>query len=323
MCIRDRLYTEAVGHPPNALTPAPNFIIPDTLEEAKSLARQNNPQLIAAKFNEKAGDAAIEIAKSAYRPTVSINGSYQASEGVSVNQIESETSSIVAQLSIPLLTGGATGSQLRSAKHARARLYYEKQRTMRELDREVAQLWGQLDATKRSLVASQTQASTAEAALTGVELEKKVGARTTLDVLDAEEELLGAQLSVIQEQRNLDVIHFQFLVLLGGFDAQALQLPIDYYDPTDNFRSVKFKGQDALVDRYVPEAVQKIGKQLPNIPKDIVSVIAHSGIPSQLERDVKALSIPPAYIGTLIKESVDVVTFQKPEYGSSIENEKE
>ena len=308
------LYTEAVGHPPNALTPAPNFIIPDTLEEAKSLARQNNPQLIAAKFNEKAGDAAIEIAKSAYRPTVSINGSYQASEGVSVNQIESETSSIVAQLSIPLLTGGATGSQLRSAKHARTRLTFETRTAQRTLDRQVAQLWGQLEATKRSLVASQTQAEAAQGALKGVELEKKVGTRTTLDVLDAEEELLNAQLSVVQVKRDLDVIHFQLLTFLGAFDAEALRLATDYYDPTANFRSVKYKGQDALIDRFVPEFVQDIGGHLPDIPKNIVGLVDDTGIPQAVSEDLENLAKPPAFIGTLAKESVDFITIQTPEY---------
>ncbi len=315
------LYIEAVGHPPSELSPAPKFILPQTLGEAQKIARENNPQLIAAMFNEEAGDAAIKLAKSAYRPTVSLNGSYRVSEDSSTNLTESETSSIVAQLRIPLLTGGLTGSQLRSAKHARTRLSFETRTAERAVDREVAQLWGQLDAAKRSLVASQTQAKAAQGALKGVELEKKVGTRTTLDVLDAEEELLNAELTLAQVQRNLDVIGFQFLTLLGAFDAQSLRLTTDYYDPTDNFRSVKFKGQDAFIDRYVPEAVQKIGKQLPNIPKDIINLVSDSAIPATLKKDVEALSRPPAYLGTFIKEGVDVVTFQQPEYGISADVE--
>lgn len=268
-------------------------------------------------FNEKAGDAAVKLAKSAYRPTVSINGAYQVSEGQLNNLMESETSSIVAQLRIPLLSGGLIGSQVRSAKHARTRLSFETRTAERGIDRRVAQLWGQLDATKRSLVASQTQAQAAEDALRGVELEKKVGTRTTLDVLDAEEELLNAQLTLVQVERNLDVISFQFLTLLGAFDAKALRLATDYYDPIDNFRSVKYKGQDALVDRYVPEAVQKIAKQLPDIPNDVIDLVENTGIPQALKKDMIALSKPHAYLGNVLKETIDLATFQEPEYDIS------
>lgn len=311
------LYVEAIGYPPSELSSVPQYILPASLEEAMRLARQNNPQLITALFNEKAGEAAIKVAKSAYRPTVSLNGSYQLSEGQSTNLSESENTSIVAQLRIPLLTGGLTGSQVRAAKHARTRLSFETRTAERGLDRQVAQLWGQLDATRRSLTASQVQVAAAEDALKGVELEKTVGTRTTLDVLDAEEELLNAELTVVQAQRDLDVINFQFLTLLGAFDAQSLRLQTDYYDPTENFRSVKFKGQDALVDKFVPEAIQKIGNQLPEIPRDVVGLISDTGIPQTLKKDLDELAKPPAFIGSSIKEGIDTVTFQKPEYGSS------
>lgn len=309
------LFIEAVGYPPSELSTVPTFILPSTVEEAMRLARQNNPQLIAAKFSEDAGEAAIDLAKSAYRPTISINGSYQVAERQSINISESENTSIVAQLTIPLLTGGLTGSQVRAAKHAQTRLSFETRTAERALDRQVAQLWGQLDATRRSLVASQKQVTFSEDALKGVELEKTVGTRTTLDVLDAEEELLNAQLAAIQAQRNLDVISFQFLTLLGAFDATGLQLSTDYYDPVKNFRSVTFKGQDTFVDRFVPEIAQKIGRQLPDIPKDIVGLVSDTGIPAALKDDLYQLSKPPSYIGTVAKEGVDLVTFQKPEYG--------
>ena len=309
------LFIEAVGHPPEDLSPVPQFVLPASLEEAKRLARANNPQLIAAAYNEKAGEAAIKVAKSAYRPTITLNGSYGLSEDQSTNLREGESSQIVAQLRIPLLTGGLTGSQVRSAEHARTRLSFQTRAAERQLERQVSQLWGQLDATKRSLEASKTQVEAAESALTGVELEKKVGTRTTLDVLDAEQELLNAQLTVVQAQRNLDVIGFQFLTLLGAFDAVSLRLPTNYYNPSNNFRAVKFKGHDQFIDRYVPEAAQKIGKQLPDIPNDIIGLVSDTGIPRVLKEDVDKLLLPPAAAGTFIKEAVDKVTFQKPEYG--------
>lgn len=309
------LYIEAVGYPPNELTPVPTFILPETLAEAQQIARSNNPQLIASKFDEEAGEAEIKIARSAYRPTLTLNGSYSLAEAQSINLSESESTSIVAQLRIPIFTGGLTNSQVRSAKHARTRLSFETRTLERALDRQVAQLWGQIDAARRTVTASQTQVESAKAALTGVELEQKVGARTALDVLDAEEEFLIAQISQLQAKRDLDVASFQFLGLLGAFDAIGLQLSTEYYDSEENFRSVSFIGQDEFIDRYVPEAAQKIGRQLPNIPHDIVNAISASTISNNLaaaaDKTVKTVDD----LGNDAKEGLDFITRQKPVYG--------
>lgn len=316
-------YVEMVGYLPSELAPVPKFILPSKLEEAIRLARLNNPQLIAAQFNENVGEAAISVAKSAYRPTITLNGSYQLSENQSINLRESENTSVVAQLRIPLLTGGLTGSQVRSAKHAKTRLKFETRALKRAIDRQVYQFWGQLDAIQRSIAASEVQVQAAKEALKGVELEKTVGTRSTLDVLDAETELLNAELTLLEVQRNMDVISFQFLTLLGVFDARRLGLSTNYYDAAENFQYVKFKGQDMFVDQFVPEVIQKVGKQLPNIPKDVDGVISATGIPKRLKENFDEFARLPTSVGALIKEGVDTVTFQKPNYGPSNSSQTE
>jgi len=95
-------FVEAVGYPPSELSTIPAFNLPINLEEAKRAARENNPNLIAAKLNEEASKAAIDVAKATSRPTISINGSYQVSEAQSTTVREFESSSILAQLTIPL-----------------------------------------------------------------------------------------------------------------------------------------------------------------------------------------------------------------------------
>jgi len=307
-------FVEAVGYPPSELSTIPAFNLPINLEEAKRAARENNPNLIAAKLNEEASKAAIDVAKATSRPTISINGSYQVSEAQSTTVREFESSSILAQLTIPLITGGAARSQVRAAEHARTRLTFETRAAERDLDRQVTQLWGQLDATKRSLKASQAQVQFAEDALKGVELEKTVGTRTTLDVLDAESELLNARLAVVQTTRNLEIISFQLLSIIGEFDASSLGLLTEYYNPSANFKVVKYKGQDELIDRLVPEAVQKIGGQLPNIPNDIVSGIVATGIPKVIKDDIGEIADSTIDIGNTFKEGVDIITFQEPDY---------
>jgi len=78
-----------------------------------------------------------------------------------------------------------------------------------------------------------------------------VGTRNTLDVLDAEQEVLEAKLSVVQAERNLNVATYQLLGTLGGFDAYALQLPVELYDPAINLRDQQVIGLGPQIRDYI------------------------------------------------------------------------
>ena len=262
-------YVRFIGHAPANLTAPPQFILPPSLNEAMNRARANNPQLIAARYNENAAQSAIQVAKSAGRPTLALNGTLQSSRKSSSNFPLSESVAVTAQLRIPIYSGGLNQSRVRAAKLAKARSKFETRETEQAVDQTVANLWAQVVASERSLAASKKQVAAAEIAFEGVELEQQVGTRNTLDVLDAEQELLNAKLSVIQAARNLNVATYQLLVTIGGFDAYALQLPVDHYDPRNNFNRVTanpFEG-------YFPEPVEKFGKQLPNVVKDPINMV--------------------------------------------------
>ena len=261
-------YVRFVGHVPANLTPPPQFILPESLLEALTLARANNPQLIAARYNENAAQSAIAVAKSSGRPTLSLNGTLQSSRNSSANFPLSESASITAQLRIPFYSGGINQSRVRAAKQATIRSKFETRDTELAIDQTVTNLWAQVVASERSLVASRKQVAAAEIAFEGVELEQQVGTRNTLDVLDAEQELLNAKLSVVQAERNYNVATYQMLVTIGGFDAYSLQLPVDSYDPKVNFNRVTsnpFEGN-------FPKLLKKIGKNKPKATPDAVSI---------------------------------------------------
>lgn len=262
-------YVRFVGHAPANLTPPPRFILPSTLLEALNRGRVNNPQLIAARYNENAAQSSIAVAKSAGRPTLALNGSLQGTRESSANVLRSESASITAQLRIPIYAGGLNQSRVRAAKQAKIRSKFETRETEQAVDQTVANLWAQVVASERSLVASKKQVAAAEIAFEGVELEQQVGTRNTLDVLDAEQELLNAKLSVVQAERNLNVATYQLLVTIGGFDAYSLQLPVDAYDPRLNFDRVTanpFAG-------YFPVPIEKIGTQIPDIPDVPIALV--------------------------------------------------
>ncbi len=307
-------YIRVVGHPPADLQPVPLFVIPETLDGATAIARDNNPQLLAAMLNERAAEAAIDVAKSSSRPTLSINGTLSSIDRQVGNIERADSAAITAQLSIPIFSGGLNRSRVRAAGHARTRSMFETRDTERALDEAVAQIWAQLDSANRSLVSSRAQVKSAEFAFEGVQLEQQLGTRSMLDVLNAEQELLNAKLTVVNAEAAVQSTEFQLLAAMGAFDAQSIQLPVRYYDPVQNFESVKYLGLDKNIDTYVPIAMQKIGAQLPNIPKDVVrfTKTAVDIVPDDDSADdgVTTLLEIPHHVGVFVKETIDDVTGQ-------------
>lgn len=235
LAISRAAYMRYMGHAPLDLATPPQFVLPETLYASQIRARANNPQLVASRYNENAAQAAVYVAKSASRPTVALNGALQGSRDSSANIPRASSASVTAQVRIPIWSGGLNRSRVRAAKHAKTRSKFETRETELAVDEAVANLWAQVVASERALISSRKQVAAAEIAFEGVELEQQVGTRSTLDVLDAEQELLNAKLTVVQAERNLNVAGYQLLVTLGGFDAYSLQLPVEQYDPNRNF----------------------------------------------------------------------------------------
>jgi len=311
-------YTRIIGHPPVDLQPVPQFVLPNSLADAINLARENNPQLLAAYFNEEAAAASIDVAKSAGRISVSLNGTLSASRDQVLSFTEVDQGIIAAQVTIPIWSGGTNNSRIRQAKHAKTRLAFEVRDTERAVDQTTAQIWAQIEAAKLSLKASHQQVTAAEVAFEGVDLEQKVGTRTTLDVLDAEQEVLNAKLSVVDAERNLNTSIFQLLTTLGVFDVDGIQLPVDIYDPADNFEAMKYRGVDGLIDRNVPEKVQMIAGEIGEIPGDFSDVVETLVKPIKIEGAVKSLGSGivglPRDIVYGAKTGIDALTGQKPDF---------
>ena len=313
LAISRAAYERSIGHPPVNLQPVPEFILPPTVYDAQRIGVANNPQLLALRFNREAALAGRDVAASAGKPTVSLNASF-ANQRAQIGGIrEADSASLTAQLNIPLYSGGANKSRVRQAMNAVERLSYEEVDIQDAIKQTIAQIWAQLTAARRSLMASKQQVESAEVAFEGVTLEQQVGTRDTLDVLNAEQELLNAKLSVVNAERTVDATVYQLLSVLGAFDAESINLPIDYYDPKVNFELLKDDGMSRAVDRFVPVAIQKIGPQLPNIPRDVIAVTTRNPIADEIknigENGVALLD----GVGQVTKRSIDFVTGQSGE----------
>lgn len=266
-------YVRYMGAPPLALQSPPPLTLPNNLIDAQATALGNNPQIMAARLSEETAQAAISVARSAHRPTVSLNGSLQSARETNASVPRSDSAAITAQIRVPLFAGGGNKSKVRAARAALTRSRFETREAEQASDQNVSSLWAQLQAARRVYQSRTQQIGSAKIALEGVELEQQVGTRSTLDVLNAQAELLGAQIGVAQAKRDVSAANYQLLSVLGGFDAVSLALPVVRYDPDRNFNEVSQSPYQNWTPEVLKPITRSIGGGAKKIGKTIGSVL--------------------------------------------------
>ena len=141
--------------------------------------------------------------------------------------------------SMPLYTGGRNDSLVRQAQAVLDQRRFEVQDEARAVTQEVAQAWSELEVAQASIVARREQVEAARIAAEGVAEEARLGARSTLDVLDADQERLQAEAEVVQALRDEYVATYSVLQAIGLLTVAHLQLGIETYDPEVNFQRVR------------------------------------------------------------------------------------
>ena len=213
--------------------------LPREITEAVNYALENNFSLIAAKFEELSALDGVSLSQSSLRPTVTVNGSASHSETSGDADSSSTSLSLNANISIPLYQAGAVYSGIRSAKEEanRRRILVEAaRRNVIETSSKAFTAWTTARAQAEALEA---EVASAEIALEGVEQEALVGARTVLDVLDAEQERLSAQVRLVRASRDNFVAAYTLLSALGKLTAKNLGLPVEIYNYDKNFVRVR------------------------------------------------------------------------------------
>jgi len=231
-----------MGDMPGTLKdPPPLPELPKSEQEALNIAYDENPDLLGARFREVAAKYDVRAISGALLPTVSLNGTVTKSDEASTSHIDSETAKIALSLSVPLYEAGSVYSQTRQRKqvHNQRRIQVEEQR--RSVRQAVVQAWENLNTARSNIEARKSQVDAAKVALEGVQQEAEVGSRTTLDVLDQEQEYLDAQVALVQARRDDYVAGFTLLSSVGRLGAREMNLPVEYYDPVANYDRVRNK----------------------------------------------------------------------------------
>jgi outer membrane protein len=236
-------YRQVIGVEPGKLAPgAPvDRLSPSTIQAAVAEARARHPSVTTASFNIDAALLQVKIAEGSLYPTLNLVGQAQKSYGstTSLSVLETLTASVGGQLSVPLYQGGQEYAAIRQAKETLGQRRLDLDTARDQSQQTVVQSWGQLEAAKAQIQATQAQVDASEIALNGVREEARVGQRTTLDVLNAQQELVNARVAVVTAQRDRVVASYSLLAAAGRLSAQVLGLNVPIYDPLVHYHQVR------------------------------------------------------------------------------------
>ena len=236
-------YRQVVGVEPGRLAPGTpvDRLSPRQLRQAVAEARAIHPTVTTAMFNIDAAQFQVKIAEGSLYPTLNLVGSATKNYGStqSLTALETFSGSVAGQLTVPIYQGGSEYSLIRQAKETLSQRRMDLDTAREQAQQTVVQSWGQLEAAKAQIQATQAQVAAAEIALNGVREEARVGQRTTLDVLNAQQELVNARVALVTAQRDRVVASYTLLAAAGRLSPRVLGLNMPAYDAVVHYHQVR------------------------------------------------------------------------------------
>ncbi|MBS0247740.1 MAG: TolC family outer membrane protein [Proteobacteria bacterium] len=237
------VYRQVIGVEPGKLaaaSPVDRFS-PNSLAAAVSTGSSIHPSITSAQFNIDAAQQAVKVAEGALYPTVSVQGNFTKNylAAGSLSTMESYNASVLGTLSVPIYQGGSEYSLIRQSKETLGQRRIDMDTARDQVRQGIVQAWGQLEAAKGNIEATQAQVQSSEIALNGVREEARVGQRTTLDVLNAQQALVNARVSLVSAQRDRVVASYSLLAAVGRLSPQVLGLHVPVYKAEVHYQQVR------------------------------------------------------------------------------------
>jgi outer membrane protein len=218
--------------------------LPGTVDDTTARAMKQNPAILQARENEAAADFAIDDAVGALLPSVSVQGQYFYSHG-SQNSVggfgsgggptTEHGASVLGLLNVPIYQGGADEAAVRQAKELHDQATQNLNLANTQVQDNATSAWANFQSALGTIKSTEATQQADEIAYEGVFKEQQVGSRTVLDVLNAQQELLNAQVAVVTAKRNTVVAAYQVLASMGALTAKDLGLKVKLYDPVDHY----------------------------------------------------------------------------------------
>lgn len=234
-------YQQIIGSMPDALADAVPLVnmVPTSLDQALLIGQADHPDIRAARFSVDIAAAGVKIAQGELLPSLSLKGSLTHANDYKSADDEYNDASIVASLTIPLYEGGEVHARVRQLKETLGQRRLEADSALRAVIAEISSAWSQYITSQARIKAAETQIEAATVALNGTREEAKVGQRTTLDVLIADQTLLGAQVNLVTAQTDRVVASYRVLSSVGKLSANSLGLKVKGYDAKVHYDKVK------------------------------------------------------------------------------------
>jgi outer membrane protein len=250
-------YRQYIGVEAGVLQPgAPvDRLTPRHLGEAVEIARARHPNVGAALFGIDAAVLQVKINEGSLYPQARLLGSVQ--QNWSPNpplELQQFNAFVQAQVTIPLYNAGPTGqsdtfSAIRQAKETLGQKRMDLDAARDQAQANVVTSWGQLEAAKAQILATQAQVAAAEIALNGIREEARAGQRTTYDILVAQQTLVNARTALVTAQHDRVVASYTLLAAVGELNLPKLGINIPLYDPMVHYQQVR----DAWIGVRIPD----------------------------------------------------------------------
>ena len=243
LAISKEIYAQVIGEPPAQLIPASpvDRLIPATEAAAIDTTIHEHPAILGASYDVDVATVSIKLAESSLLPSMSVQGSVSRSfqSDPTLSTMATDQASVMGQLNVPIYDGGTASSQTRQAKEvaSQSRMVLEKVRSQSRTA--VVSAWVANEGTKIALKAVESEVHSADVALQGVRREANGGQRTTIDVLNAQQELTNARSRLILAQRDRVIASYTLLSAVGRLDVHTLNLDTPEYQPELHYHQVR------------------------------------------------------------------------------------
>lgn len=250
-------YTQVVGREPGRLQkPDVPKGLPKTVKEALERARLNNPTVLKAQYTEITARRKVDeyngellpklglVGTSSVEKTRNLNnpsGTPRELVGTSATNDTVVNHQVTVNLTFPLYEAGAVRSQKRQAIEQAEQNRIQIEATLRKIEQQLIAAFEGFETAQKNLQYYKEQVVANEISVEGTKQEMLVGSKILLDVLNAQNKLLDAQLAFVQVEQNLYLSAYQIMVLMGMLTAKYMQLPVEQYDPMLHYHEVKNK----------------------------------------------------------------------------------
>ncbi len=243
LAISQATYAQVIGNPPSQLRPAESVdrYLPRSRDDATNLAYRQHPAVLAATFDVDVASTTIRVAESSLLPTLTLQGSASRSRDndPTLGTFGTDQASVVGQLNAPIYDGGTGASQTRQAKQLAAQSRLMLDHVRNQARTAAVGAWVSHEGAKVAVAASEAEVRAATVALQGVGREAQGGQRTTLDVLNSQQDLTLAKARLIVAQRERVIASYTLLSAIGKLDVKTLSLNTPDYLPEVHYHQVR------------------------------------------------------------------------------------